>query len=199
MPLVAEFLHYPLQGGLNLYLLPTKRFKTVTFKVYLYLPLDERVTATSLMVQVMRRGSRKYPTMRRILIFLEECYGAGMNLTVLKIGERHVIYLKLEAISDRYLPRGRNLDRVLRFLREMLLHPAVAHGGLRADIVEQEKRNLRNTIEGMINGPWNPRSKHSSPSRTSHSASCSLPSVECSNAPNCERQDTACLKSPPSR
>ena len=147
---VADFIHYPLSGGIDLYLLPTKRFKTITFKIYFYRPLDEKITASSLLVQVMRRGSRKYSTTRKILTFLEDCYGAALNMAVLKVGERHVLYFKLEAISDRYLPRGRNEDRVLKFLKEMVLNPAVEKGGLRTDYVEQEKRNLRHLIEGLI-------------------------------------------------
>lgn len=143
---VAEFLHYEVGDGIDLYLLPTTRFKTVTIKTYLYRPLDERTTAASLLLQVMRRGCRKYPTTRKILTFLEDCYGASLNMATIKIGERQALYFKLEAIADRYLPRGRNIDRLLVFLREMITHPLV-----KDDVVEQEKRNLRNSIDGLIN------------------------------------------------
>lgn len=148
---VAEFLHYPLDGKIDLYLLPTTRFKTTTIKIYAYRPLDEKTTAAALMMQVMRRGSRGFPSTRKILSFLEECYGASMTMAVLKVGERHVLYTKIEAISDKYLPRGRTLDRVLAFLRDLLLRPLQENGGMRAEYVDQEKRNLRHLIEGLIN------------------------------------------------
>jgi predicted Zn-dependent peptidase len=148
---VAEFLHHRTPTEIDLYLLPTRRFKTITFKLYVYRPLDEKITASSLLWNVLRRGSRGFPNQRKILAFLEDCYGATLTSSILKIGERQTLYLKLQAIADRYLPRGRNVDRVLNFLSDLVLRPVAERGGLRAEFVDQEKRNLRHAIEGLIN------------------------------------------------
>src|SRR5688500_18221901 len=87
----SEFTEIPLAPGARLWVLPDKRFKNVSVRVWLHRPLDERATATALLPAVLRRGCRRQPTIARIAEFLENLYGASYGADVSKSGERHLL------------------------------------------------------------------------------------------------------------
>lgn len=144
----------PLADGVALHLCPTRRFKTITLKAYLESHLGSDTTATALLPYVLRRGCRRTPTQRRIVMFLESLYGASLAVDVLKLGERQLPQFRLDVIADAYA-RGRQapLRQAVEFLGRLLFHPVVEEGGFRASIVESEKDNLRHFIEGLVNDP----------------------------------------------
>jgi predicted Zn-dependent peptidase len=75
-----------------------------------------------------------------------------MGADVAKIGERHVITLRMEVVNDRFAPRKiKALEKSLGFLWRFLAQPIVRQGGLHPEYVAQEKENLRRLIEGMVN------------------------------------------------
>lgn len=141
-----------LAPGSRLFVWPTPRLKTVTVRLFFLSPLDGETTGRALVASVLGRGSRKFPTTRKIICFLQNLYGASLSLGVSKMGERHLLEASVELLADRYTARrGGILSRGIRFLREMLLRPLREGNGLRATYVDQEKRNLRRFLESLIN------------------------------------------------
>jgi len=144
----------PLADGVALHLCPTRRFKTITLKAYVEAHLDADTTLTALLPYVLRRGCRRAPTQRRIVLFLESLYGASLSVDVLKLGERQLPQFRLDVIADAYA-RGRQapLRQAVEFLGRLLYHPVVEQGGFRAPVVASEGENLRHFIEGLVNDP----------------------------------------------
>lgn len=150
--MTADFEKFDLDEGVRLFVHPTTKFKTVSVRVFLHRPLDNAATGGALLPQVLRRGCRRTPTMRAITIFLENLYGASCGADVFKMGEQHVLSFSLDAINDRYAPRGIGaVRRGIEFLGRLVCQPVLEKKAFRAEFVEQEKENLKRAIEGLIN------------------------------------------------
>ncbi len=141
----------PLPSGATLHLNSTPKLKTILVKATFTGDLDATVTRKALLPMVLRRGTRRFPDMKAIHRHLEELYGSSLVSDVSKIGEWHAVKFRLEAVNDRFLPGGNGVFRdALAFLRELIQEPRMVQGSFDAGYLEQEKHNLRRTIEGLI-------------------------------------------------
>ncbi|HEX7897357.1 MAG TPA: pitrilysin family protein [Planctomycetota bacterium] len=149
---LADFETFEPSKGFRVYVHPTPKFKTISLAVYLHQPLGDEATSIALLPFVLRRGCRGFPDMRSIVRYLENLFGASMGADVAKVGERHVITLRMEVVNDRFAPtKIRALEKALDFLWRFLAQPVVRKGGLDPEYVAQEKENLKRLIEGMVN------------------------------------------------
>ncbi|MFH1232100.1 MAG: pitrilysin family protein [Planctomycetota bacterium] len=142
--------------GLRLHLFQTPLFKTTTIKIFIHLPLDENATANALLVRVLGRGCRKYPTMRKISIFLDSLYGAIFGADISKIGEHHIIEFFFEFVSQRFLPKHiDNTYYALNFLKQIIFNPCLTAGRrlqdreFRSDYFSQEQEKLKDIIKSV--------------------------------------------------
>lgn len=140
-----------LADGVDARLLPAEAFKTNLCSLYLYLPLKrETVTKAALLARVLARGTKEYPTLTEISKKMEEMYGGVFRTGIKKKGSGEAVVFSLEFVADRYT--GQNTtEEALKFLVQAATEPALRDGAFRTDYVAQEKENLRNTIEGLIN------------------------------------------------
>ncbi len=149
---VADFEKTTPQPGVDLYVHPTKKFKTILIQIYVHQVLGRDVTSLALLPFVLRRGCRRFPTQRKIVAFLEEQYGASLSVDVLKMGERQILYFRMEVVNDRYAPKKiQALRKSIEFLALLVLRPILEKGALRSDYVSQEKTNLDRLIRSLIN------------------------------------------------
>lgn len=150
---ICNFVKYQLDKGIDLYIHPSKKFKTAIVKVFIHLPLDnETHTKAALIPNVLRRGCRRYVNMRKIVKFLGYLYGASVSVGVTKIGERQVIHFTLDVVEDKFLPqKSKVFIKALKFLKLLIANPVSEKGAFKNDYVEQEKEQLKKLIEGMIN------------------------------------------------
>lgn len=137
--------------GVNLRFVPVRHFKTNRITVFFRTPIKrENVTKISLLRQVMKRGSVNYPTITEIAKELEEMYGANLSGGIRKKGDTELFYFSVEYIADRFT--GENLtDRAISLLREIIFNPYTENGGFSEEYLKQEKVNLKNYIDGIIN------------------------------------------------
>ena len=139
----------------NTYLtyLPSEKFKTGFLSAQLVLPLEEETAALdALLVNVLSRGTERYPDMEAVSARLDELYGARLDPTVRKVGESHVVGFAASCVDDRLLPGGeRLLEPLADLMGEMLLRPAREDGGFVEDFVDGERSNLVDLIESEIN------------------------------------------------
>ncbi|MBE7011615.1 MAG: insulinase family protein [Ruminococcaceae bacterium] len=137
--------------GVNIRLVPARQFKTNRITVFFNVPLKrEYVTKISLLRQVMKRGSKNYPTLTSLATELEEMYGASLSGGIRKKGDGELFYFTVEYIADRFV--GENLTKkATALLNEVVFNPFVENGGFSEEYLNQEKNNLKNYIEGIIN------------------------------------------------
>ena len=142
---------YNIAEGACLRLVPARHFKTNRLTMFFNVPLKrEYVTNISLLRQVMKRGTKNYPTLTDLAVKLEELYGASLSGGIRKKGDGELFYFTVEYVADRFV--GENITReALKMLREVVFNPLVEDDGFSADYLAQEKNNLKNYIEGIIN------------------------------------------------
>ncbi|MCR3922130.1 MAG: insulinase family protein, partial [Firmicutes bacterium] len=116
-----------LQNGINVFIHPTKKFKTILMQLIFHRPLQENgVTESALLPSVLQRGSINYPTRQKLALRLEELYGTELMAEVVKKGERQLVAFTVDLVHDQYLP-GENqlLRKSLEILNDMLTNPIV--------------------------------------------------------------------------
>lgn len=139
----------------NVYLtyIPSEKFKTSFFSAQLVMPLQKETAGlNALLVNVLSRGTLRFPDMRSLSAQLDRLYGARLEPTVLKKGENQVFGFVASCVDERFIPDGeRLLEPMADLLGELFLSPATRNGRLRGDYVESERANLADLIRSDIN------------------------------------------------
>lgn len=148
-----QFTLHSLSGGVRLYVQPTKKFKTTTVYVYFHMPLEPvTVTYNALLPMVLARATADYPTTADLARRFDDLYGATFGVDVVRRGEVHSILFRLEVAHEQHIPGAEGLLREgLQTMASVITRPLVEGDGLKPDYVAQEKENLRQLIEGLIN------------------------------------------------
>ena len=133
--------------------LPAQRFKTSRMTVQLIAPLQrETAAANALRPAVLRRGTVRCPDMESLSAALDTLYGAQIDYTVRKKGERQCIGFVASVIDDAFAPTGEKLlEPVADLLGELFLDPVTRNGRFLAEYVESEKQNLIDAIRAIRN------------------------------------------------
>lgn len=142
-----------LPNGVRLYLQSTKKFKSNTVRAFWYEPLQkEQASHVALVSNILRRGTKSYPTTRLLAAHLEDLYGAEIVTDTIKIGLSQLGLFHYEAINDRYLGKPEDLlQKGLNTLAEVMTKPRLDGSQFYGEYVEQEKLILQRQIESMVN------------------------------------------------
>ncbi len=147
----GHYVHEPLDGGVDLFVWSTGKFKSRSIRIALVEPLDERTTGRALLASLLRRGCRSFPDQMSLARRLEFLYGSALALDVSKLGERYLSLVRLRVVDERYLPSGAGvLQPGLDLAREILTEPVTDDDGFPADVFEQERVNLIHGIRSLI-------------------------------------------------
>lgn len=138
-----------INSNINLYYIPITKLKTTTIDVYIHRDLNEEESSlNALLPYVLKRGCRLCSDSEAISKYLENLYGAGIGVGVLKRGDDHILHVAFETISDKYAPNGEKLcDSVI----ELMLSIMFESTSFSDEIVEQEKKNAKDRIMAMMN------------------------------------------------
>lgn len=110
----------------------------------------EKNTLNALFPMVLVRGNNKYKDMKEINRFLDNMYGASLNIDVDKKGDLQAISFAISFLNDRFA--GENLyTKALQFLYDIIYGPIKYGGGFEEEVILQEKNNLKQEIESRIN------------------------------------------------
>ena len=139
--------------GVFLTHIPAEKFKTGLMSAHLVTPLrKETASLNALLPAVLRRGTEKYPDMESLSAALDTLYGAQIDYTIRKKGERQCVGFVASVIDDRYAPGGEQLlEPVAQLLGELFLTPALENGVFVPAYVEGEKQNLIDAIRAIRN------------------------------------------------
>ncbi len=142
---------FKLTEGVSLRLLNTDKFKTNCISFYIHLPLmRESATYAALLPRVLRRGTEKYPSISALSVRAEELYGASISAGAFKKGDTQSIRFSLTFASDSFLEES-IIKSAVELLRQIVLCPKLDNVAFDEAWVSQEKENLKNFIEGLIN------------------------------------------------
>lgn len=144
---------FNIKQGINLYYIPETKFKTNHISINIHNELNaESASLCALLSDVLGRGCRKFPSDSHISQYMQELYGASFKSDVRRKGADQILALSASCVNDYYLPEHENIfENVCEFLFDVLLEPKIENFSFDQLYVSQEKTNLINDIEAMIN------------------------------------------------
>ncbi|MBQ2836421.1 MAG: insulinase family protein [Clostridia bacterium] len=140
-----------IKKGIKIHEIQTNKFKTNLIAVFLSMPITkENVTKNSLLLAVLRRGSKNMPTQEQMSQEMEEMYGASFDCGLDKTGDNHILKFYLESINDSFIPQPDEnmLKTSIDKLLEIIFNPLVENDSFKEEYVKQEKENVKRIIEG---------------------------------------------------
>jgi predicted Zn-dependent peptidase len=139
--------------GVNLTAVHTRKFKSSLMGVTLLTPLRAETAAlNALLPMVLRRGTKRHPTMERLNAALDELYGGAIEPVARKEGETQCVGFLASVLDDAYTLDGSSiLEPAARLMGELLLEPYTVEGVFSPEYTEGERTNLIDQIRGIKN------------------------------------------------
>ncbi|WP_100403017.1 EF-P 5-aminopentanol modification-associated protein YfmF [Bacillus sp. FJAT-42315] len=137
--------------GYNLHIIKTDKYKTNTIVWKMKAPLEqETVTMRALLPYVLQNGSARFPTSTALRSHLDDLYGASFFVDLAKKGDYHTMSFSLEIANENYLKKEDSLlEKAFQFFNDVLTNPLVKNEAFDQEIVESEKRNLKQRIQSV--------------------------------------------------
>lgn len=140
-----------IKKGVTLYTVRDEKFKTFRATVLIHRPLSRNEsTYNTLTAAVMRMQSKNFPDAQRISEELENLYGGGLIARASKYGERQIIKIGIQSVSDASLGIKGNFDRAMKLLYDIVFNAGTGKG-FSEDVVSLEKKNIKDAILSQKN------------------------------------------------
>lgn len=134
--------------GVKLCTHKTQQFKTSVVSFNIITNLGENPGKKALLLNLLARTSKAYPSITNMNRRLAELYGAVISPSVRKIGEAQVLSLVLICLDDRFaLNKEKVLEEGIRLLSGCLFMPDITPDGFREENLSREKRLLIEKID----------------------------------------------------
>ena len=140
--------------GVVLNVLPSEKFKTNFFSVNFITPLTEKdASGTALLSRVLLRACGEYPTTALLASRLEYLYDMSVSMRSYKRGENLVTSYECEFLKDFYVPDSKEklVASAAKMFQSLFFCPLVKDGGFDGKILSEEKTDLVNAINSLIN------------------------------------------------
>lgn len=146
---------HQINKNIKLVAFKTDKFKTAVLKLSMVAPMkaDAKDTALfSLMINLLRSGTEKYPEKEDLIKRLNDLYDASCSIGGYASGDNRILEISSEMLDDRFSPLESILEGVVGVMSEMLLHPRTDKDGFfRAEAVEREKKVICDKIKSEKN------------------------------------------------
>lgn len=140
-----------IKKGINLYTVKDKKFKAFRVCVLIHRPLTwEESTYNTLTAAVLRMQSKNFPDAQKISEELENLYGGDIIARASKYGERQIIKIGVQTVSDDSLGKVGNFDRAINLVYDIAFLGGNGEG-FSEDIVNLEKKNIADAILSQKN------------------------------------------------
>lgn len=135
----------------DIYYYPTSKFKTTTIRIFFKGSLNERIEEKAILPSLLKRGSKRFPTLKEISRNLEALYGSALSMDIAKMRDMQVFVASLDVVNSSYLKGEKDLlFRVIDLLNDVLTHPVLEDGAFPKLHFEQEKKNLERYVRSVI-------------------------------------------------
>ena len=131
----------------------TEKFKTTLIKVTFAGPLNrETVTERILLANVLRNSSKNFKSKKALNAHLEDLYGASLSVSAKKQGKIQPISFYIQVANEKFLKSAPPLfESAIKTLSEIMLNPKIVDNSFDKQIVDLEKRLLKEDIESIYN------------------------------------------------
>ena len=140
-------------SGINLSVIPSDKFKSGVITFSLTVPLSRCSSAyNNILSGILRRGTRKYPTMSELNRRLDELYGTYMEIKSNTLGKNLSLSFICEVLDNKFVPDNTDiLSKVIAIVSEMIIDPIFIDDSFDDNIFEQEKRIILDDLDSEIN------------------------------------------------
>lgn len=137
--------------NINLYVIKDKKYKTVLASTYLHRELKrEEATFNALLSKVLKNATKKYSSLLDLSIYAEKLFGLGFDIGITKRANVQSIVSQVSFLNDRYTGES-ILNESLSLMLDMLFEPYVQDESFCKEYVNNQKKNLKDDIESLIN------------------------------------------------
>ena len=147
--------HIQVFDNCNLRYYHTDRFKTSVLKLSVAIPSDndpKSVAMFSLMINLLRSGTEKYPEKADIIKRRNDLYDATCSIGGYASGDNRIFEMSSEMLSDRFSDGESIFDGICELMHQMLLRPFLdVDGRFFKERVEREKKTILDRIKSEKN------------------------------------------------
>lgn len=137
--------------NINLYIIKDSKYKTVHYSMFLHTILERKdVTRNSLLSRVLKSATKNYPSMRDLSVYAESLFGCSFDAGIIKRANIQSIYSSANIVADKFTKAKSELEAA-QLMLDIMFDPFVCNGGFSNDIIDSQKSNLKDDIEGLIN------------------------------------------------
>ncbi len=123
------------------------KFKSNSISLNIPIDIDEKITDLNLLIQMLKIGTKKYDSVKKIYSKLQDMYGTYFNCYINKCGEVAVFTIYLEFLKDSYIDKDISLwNEIIDFLYEVFCNPLIRDGSFNEVFLEIERENVRKNI-----------------------------------------------------
>ena len=134
--------------GVKLCTHKTEQFKTSVVSFNIVTNLAENAGKKALLLNLLARTNKIYPTITEMNRRLAGLYGAIISPSIRKIGEAQVLSLVLVCLDDRFALNGEKvLCEALKLISSCLFMPDITPEGFKEENIKREKRLLIEKLE----------------------------------------------------
>ena len=150
--MLKKYERIDLGNGININLYNTDKFKSNFLSFYFKRPLARKeITKNALLPLVIKRGTNNFKTNKELDRKLESLYGANLSIGINKKGEKQVLRYSLEWAAESYTSEVGLDIKAIDMLEEIIFNPLINDESFNEEYVNQEKKNLKNLINGRVN------------------------------------------------
>ncbi|MDF9762334.1 MULTISPECIES: EF-P 5-aminopentanol modification-associated protein YfmF [Peribacillus] len=139
------------KSGYRLHVVRTDKYKTNTLVLKMKAPLTkEDVTYRALLPYVLQSNTNKYPTTPELRSYLDDLYGAGFYVDVVKKGEYQIISFTIDIVNEKFLSDSTPLlEKAFGLLSEVIFNPKKNGEAFDPKTVSNEIRSLKQRIQSI--------------------------------------------------
>jgi len=139
--------------GIFLSAISTDKFKASTLSFSITLPVCSKSVAYNLILSgLLRRGTKKYPSMAELNRSLDELYGSYVEIRSSHIGDNASFFISAEILDNKYIPDNTNtLGGVIDIMSQILLSPLLAETDFDEEAFRQECRIVTESLDAEVN------------------------------------------------
>ncbi len=146
------FLHRRAAPGVDLFLLPDRRFRTVSIRLNFLQPLaEDAAAALALSGAVLGQGSAHLPSRLALQRELDGLCGTDLEMDTARLGEIHLMEADLALPSERATGEAGLLKKAVSLLAQCLAEPRRQGQGFPKTVLSQERRGLKDVIASARN------------------------------------------------
>lgn len=140
---------YRLAKGVDLHVIPTKKFKMTHILIDFATPqTTTNATARNLLANLLETSTHLYPTQTALARQMAKLYGAFVSLGVGRVGRLHTVRLRSSFINN-YLAQNNLFAQVTELINQVLFHPLIDDGEFDSPTFRLQVNNLASSIKAL--------------------------------------------------